>query len=101
MKINDQQKLLELYAQTQATQNQQQQNRAAETGTQAPAQGDRVQISKGSKFLQKVNEAMKAEDPQRAERLQMIKEQVQNGTYEVDPEKVANAMMKDLLKDLG
>jgi negative regulator of flagellin synthesis FlgM len=100
MKINDQQKLLELYAQTQATQNQQQ-NRAAEAGSQAPAQGDRVQISNGSKFLQKVNEAMKAEDPQRAERLQMIKEQVQNGTYEVDPEKVANAMMKDLLKDLG
>ena len=103
MKISDQQqRLLEAYAQAQAAQNQQQ-AKGAENGTAQGhvQQNDKVQLSKGSKFLQRIDEAMKAEDPQRAERLQMIKEQVRNGTYEVDPEKVASAMMKDLIKDLG
>ncbi len=99
MKINDQQKLLEAYAQSQTAQNNKQ-PQDVQSVQQEPAT-DRVEISNGSKFLIKVNEAMKADDPERATRMQMIKEQVQNGSYKVDPEKVANAMMKDLIKDLG
>ncbi len=67
----------------------------------ASAGTDKVELSSGSRMLQRVNEAVKVEDPQRAERIRMIKEQVQNGTYEADPEKVAQGMLKDLIKDMG
>ncbi len=66
-----------------------------------PAGTDRVELSSNSRILQQVNKAVKAEDPQRAEHVKMIKEQVQNGTYDVDPEKVAQGMLKDLIKDMG
>ena len=62
---------------------------------------DTVELSGRSKLMNKVTKSMNAQEPERAERLQMIKEQVQGGTYKVDAEKVANAMLKDLIKDLG
>jgi len=61
---------------------------------------DRNKLSSGSRLLQKVNEAMNIPDPERAARIQLLKEQVQNGTYKVDADKVALSMLKDLIKDL-
>ena len=104
MKIGDQSQNLQIekYLNTQAVNNHQKQ--AEETTQQQAAsqvKTDTVNISSRSKLLNKVHGSVDSQEPQRAERLQMIKEQVQNGTYEVDPEKVANAMLKDLIKDLG
>ncbi len=48
----------------------------------------------------KVNEAMNIPDHERAARIQFLKEQVQNGTYKVDAAKVAESMLRDLIKDL-
>ena len=61
---------------------------------------DKDKLSSGSRLLQKVNEAMNIPDPERAARIQLLKEQVQKGTYKVDADKVAQSMLKDLIKDL-
>ncbi len=61
---------------------------------------DKDKLSSGSRLLQKVNAAMNIPDPERAARIQLLKEQVQKGTYKVDADKVAVSMLKDLIKDL-
>lgn len=104
MKIGDQSQNLQIekYLNTQGVNNQQ--SKQAETIHQQPAsqmKTDTVQLSNRSKLLNRVHGNVNSQEPQRAERLQMIKEQVQNGIYKVDAEKIANAMIKDLIKDLG
>ena len=104
MKIGDQSQNLQIekYLNTQGVNNHQ--NKQPENSQQQAAaqiKTDTVQLSSRSKLLNKVQSSASSQEMQRAERLQMIKEQVQNGTYEVDAEKVANAMLKDLIKDLG
>ena len=61
---------------------------------------DRDKLFSGSRLLQKVNETMNIPDPERVARIQFLKEQVQKGTYKVDADKVAQSMLKDLIKDL-
>ncbi|NOQ95028.1 MAG: hypothetical protein GQ555_00245 [Desulfobacterales bacterium] len=61
---------------------------------------DRDKLFSGSRLLQKVNETMNIPDPERVARIQFLKEQVQKGTYKVDADKVAESMLKDLIKDL-
>ena len=61
---------------------------------------DKDKLSSGSRLLQKVNEAMNIPDPERAARIQLLKKQVEQGTYKVDADKVALSMLKDLIKDL-
>ena len=60
----------------------------------------RDKLFSGSRLLQKVNETMNIPDPERVARIQFLKEQVQKGTYKVDADKVAESMLKDLIKDL-
>ena len=86
--------------QVQNKQNQEGPDAALKTG-QTPVRGDRVELSSGSRLLQKVNSIMKAEEPGRAEKINMLKEQIQNGTYEIKPEKIAESMLNDMIKDLG
>ncbi len=104
MKIGDQSQGLQIekYLNTQAVGDKQQlQQDVGKVNQSSAVKTDTVELSSQSKLLNKVTDTMKAQEPQRAEKLQMIKEKVQNGTYQVDPEKVANAMLKDLIKDLG
>jgi anti-sigma28 factor (negative regulator of flagellin synthesis) len=61
----------------------------------------RDKLFSGSRLLQKVNETMNIPDPERVARIQFLKEQVQKGTYKVDADKVAESMLKDLIKDLS
>ncbi len=61
---------------------------------------DKDKLSSGSRLLQKVNAAMNIPDPERVATIQLLKEQVQKGTYKVDADKVAQSMLKDLIKDL-
>ncbi len=87
---------------TAQVQNQDQERDAVvKNAQQAPVRGDRVELSSGSRLLQKVNSIMQAEEPGRAEKINMLKEQVQNGTYEIKPEKIAESMLSDMIKDLG
>jgi flagellar biosynthesis anti-sigma factor FlgM len=107
MKLSDlnQKAQLETYfSKVQTTQESQNQQHVQQKGNQNPGQSqplDRVELSSGSRFLQKVNEALKLADPERAKKVNFLKEQVQRGDYEADAVKIANGMMKDLLKELG
>lgn len=88
-------------AQVQQKPEQQQGGRDAAVKNSQTPQRDRVELSSGSRLLQKVNSAMRAEEPGRAEKVNMLKEQIQNGTYEVKPEEIADSMLKDMIKNLG
>ncbi len=68
---------------------------------EAPARGDRVEISQTSKDLRMVDAVLKTTPEVRSDKVRAIKEQIEAGTYQVDAKKVANAMMADLLKDLA
>jgi anti-sigma28 factor (negative regulator of flagellin synthesis) len=52
-------------------------------------------------LLHKVNETINIPDPERAARIQFLKEQIQKGTYKIDANKIARSMLKDLIKNLG
>ena len=107
MKINDtQQKLLEAYVnQTQVIQGQQaqnQQNVQRQPQPQAQVQAtDKVDLSSGSRLMQQVNSAMNAPQPERTARVDALKQQVQQGGYQMDTGRVADRMMVDLIKELG
>ncbi len=102
MKINDtHQKLLESYLnQAQAVQGQQQVQNQQDV-QQQPQSSDKVDLSSGSRLMQQVNSAMNVSQPDRAAKIEALKQQVQQGTYQVDEGRVADKMMADLLKDLG
>lgn len=75
-------------------------NQAAEPRTVAPSAAEKVDISTLAKDIQKAK-AVIAETPDvREERVQELKAQVDKGTYRVDSEKLAQAMVKDSLIDL-
>jgi len=101
MKIQNQSVQLDAYVKAAAQGKQTGQTRGQNTQQQVAVRGDKVDISHGSKLLNKVNQTMKTEEPERAAKVQEIKEQVQNGNYRVEPDKIANAMLSDLIKDLG
>lgn len=62
---------------------------------------DRVELSNSSRTLQKIHETPVVTEPERAQRIEEIRARIQEGRYEVDPEKIAVGMMLDLLKNLG
>ena len=105
MKVGDQNHSLQIekYLHSHNVNNPQQQVQQSDNrrSTVDVKETDTVELSSRSKLMNKVTKNMSAQEPERAERLQMIKEQVQAGTYRADAEKVANTMLKDLIKDLG
>ncbi len=68
---------------------------------EAASRRDRVDISPQSRMASEAVNATQVQEQERAQKVQALKEQVQNGTYEVNPVKVADAMMRDLIKNLG
>lgn len=86
---------------TQESPNQQHMQQKVNENPAQPQPSDRVELSSGSRLLQKVNEALKLSDPERASKVDFLKEQVRQGNYEPDVVKIANSMMKDILKELG
>lgn len=106
MKINDtHQKLLEAYLnQVHAVQGQQAQQVQHERNAsqqQATQSTDKVDLSSGSRLMQQVNKAMYVKEPERTAYVNALRDQIQQGTYQVNAEKVADKMMTDLIKDLG
>jgi anti-sigma28 factor (negative regulator of flagellin synthesis) len=61
---------------------------------------DRDKLPSGFLLLHKINKAMNIPDPERIVRIQFLKEQIQKGTYKIDANKIAQSMLKDLIKDL-
>ena len=108
MKVDMTQKINELYSQNAALSQQvQQQNSGGEQDSKVEQSknnqpADRVDISSGSRLMQRVNAAEDINSPERAAKVQQIKSQVENGTYQVaSSEQLASAMMKDIIGEIG
>ncbi len=63
--------------------------------------GDRVELSPGSRILQEVKAAPEPSSPERDQRVEQLRANVEEGNFSTNPVQVANAMMNDLIRDLG
>lgn len=62
------------------------------------AGGDKVQFSSVLQDVNKANASAKSEDIERAERIQQLKAQIQNGSYEPDLKKVSASLLQFLVE---
>lgn len=60
---------------------------------------DQVHISERAKELQRMLAMAEQPDPARLERINRIREAIENGTYDVSGRKVADALIKYVLTD--
>ena len=63
----------------------------------SPAKTDRVELSTGTLDVQKMKTILQETPPVRMEKVQALKEQIERGEYQVDPYRVADKMLMDLL----
>jgi len=105
MKISDNSSKIQMDAylnQTKATgQGKVQEEQSIQTSGSTAVKKDKVEISEGSRLLNKIEQVSASEQSVRADKIRKIKEQVEAGTYKVDASKIADSMLKDLIKDLG
>ncbi len=74
---------------------------ASEQPEKQQAKADTVELSDTGKRIQEAHKQLESIPDIREEKVAQLKEQVENGTYEVDAEKVADIMLKEaLLNDL-
>jgi negative regulator of flagellin synthesis FlgM len=62
-------------------------------------QSEEVSISSASVEFGMAAEMMEHESPERAQRIQAIQQQVQEGTYQVDSAKIAEKMLQSVLSE--
>jgi negative regulator of flagellin synthesis FlgM len=75
---------------------------AAEQPEKQPAKADTVVLSDSAKKVQEAQKQLEAIPDVREDKVAQLKEQIENGTYEMDEEKIAVKMIKDmLLNDLA
>ena len=73
-----------------------------ETTAAKPASGtDRVELSASSLDVQKMKGIIQETPSVRMDRVQALKEQIERGEYEVDPYRVADKMLMNLLSESG
>lgn len=60
---------------------------------------DQVKISDFAREASQIRETDTIQDSQRAEKVALLKQQVADGTYKPDPEKVATSLLQHILKD--
>jgi negative regulator of flagellin synthesis FlgM len=74
---------------------------AAELSPTQTTSGDRVQLSSGSVDVQKMKSIIQETPSVRMDRVQALKQQIENGEYQVDPYRVADKMLMNLLSESG
>lgn len=67
----------------------------------APSGTDRVQLSANSIDVQKMKMIIQDTPSVRMDRVQALKEQIERGEYQVDPYRVADKMLINLLSESG
>ncbi len=77
------------------------QSAATASGAKAEAAGDRVEISGRSREMARAHERLAATPAVRQEKVDAIKEQIQNREYKVDAQKVAHKMITDFLNEIS
>jgi len=73
--------------------------KGAESSSSASQVGDRVDISASSLDVQKMKGIIQKTPDLRMDRVQALKEQIERGNYEVDPYRVADKMLMNLLSE--
>ena len=75
---------------------------AAEQPEQKQSKADTVALSDAAKDIQEAQKQLEAIPEVREDKVAQLKEQIENGTYEIDEEKLADKILKDsLLNDLA
>lgn len=69
--------------------------------TNAASGGDKVQLSAGSIDVQKMKMIIQDTPSVRMDRVQALKQQIERGEYQVDPYRVADKMLMNLLAEGG
>ena len=62
---------------------------------------DSINLSEKTRDLQKISQAMETEQPERAERVQQIKNQVQANQYNINAEQIAEKMVGSIMDELS
>ena len=70
---------------------------SAQSGQVAASQGDSVNLSQEAKLLAEANRTAKDAEDVRQEKIDMLKAQVENGTYEVDSRRIAEGLVREQL----
>lgn len=65
------------------------------------ASGDSVNLSASKKDLQTVLAALDTQPPDRADYVAQLKDQVEQGTYSIDAEKIAGKMLGLIIDDIN
>ncbi|HFQ80134.1 MAG TPA: flagellar biosynthesis anti-sigma factor FlgM [Desulfobacterales bacterium] len=73
--------------------------KGAESSSATSLIGDRVEISAGSLDVQKMKGIIQNTPDLRMDKVQALKEQIERGDYEVDPYRVADKMLMNLLSE--
>ncbi len=75
---------------------------ASEQPQQQQTKADTVALSNAAKDIQEAQKQLEAIPDVREDKVAQLKEQIENGTYEIDEEKIADKMLKDsLFNDLA
>ncbi len=70
---------------------------AAEQPEKQQNKADTVALSNAAKNIQEAQKKLEAIPDVREDKVAELKEQIENGTYEIDAEKIADKMLKDSL----
>ena len=70
---------------------------ASEQPQQQQTKADTVALSNAAKDIQEAQKQLEAIPDVREDKVAQLKEQIENGTYEIDEEKIADKMLKDVL----
>ena len=74
---------------------------AAEVSSTQTTSADRVQLSSNLVDVQKMKNIIQETPSVRVDRVQALKEQIESGEYQVDPYRVADKMLMNLLSESG
>ncbi len=75
---------------------------ASEQPEQQQNKSDTVELSNAAKDIQEAQKQLEAIPDVREDKVAELKEQIENGTYEIDEQKIADKMLTDsLLNDLA
>lgn len=72
---------------------------SAKVSSSSAVASDRVELSAGSLDVKKMKELIQETPSVRMDRVQALKAQIERGEYEVDPYRVADKMLMNLLSE--
>ena len=76
-----------------------QNNKIQRTGSTEPVKGDKVNLSREAKEIARINEILTQTPEVRVEKVNELKAAIQQGTYEVKGDKIAEKMLQSHLFD--